>query len=51
MVFLSSHALFMQKYEIAEFSGLRSSGCVTFSNRESSFFDVVSAQLTPKVTL
>lgn len=51
MVFLNFHALFLQKFEVAEFSGLRSSGCVTFSNRESSFFDVVSAQLTPKVAL
>lgn len=48
---LNSHALSVQKFEVADFSGLRSSGCVTFSNRESSFFDVVSAQLTPKVTL
>ncbi|KAJ8561305.1 hypothetical protein K7X08_027495 [Anisodus acutangulus] len=41
---------FFKKFEVAEFSGLRSSGCVTFSNRESSLFDVVSAQLTPKTT-
>ncbi|KAK4348929.1 hypothetical protein RND71_031684 [Anisodus tanguticus] len=39
-----------KKFEVAEFSGLRSSGCVSYSNRESSFFDVVSAQLTPKTT-
>ncbi|KAK4354782.1 hypothetical protein RND71_026976 [Anisodus tanguticus] len=41
---------FSKKFEVAEFSGLRSTGCVSFSNRESSFFDVVSAQLTPKTT-
>lgn len=36
---------------MAEFSGLRSSVCVTTTKivREASFFDVVAAQLTPKV--
>lgn len=36
---------------MAEFSGLRSGGCVTFAKnaREPSFFDVVASQLTPKV--
>lgn len=37
---------------MAEFNGLRSA-CLTYSNngREGSFFDVVAAQLTPKVFL
>lgn len=41
----------VQKLEVAEFSGLRSSSCVTFAKnaREASFFDAVAAQLTPKV--
>ncbi|KAL2538088.1 glyceraldehyde-3-phosphate dehydrogenase B [Forsythia ovata] len=41
-----------QKLEVAEFSGLRSSGCVTFAKnaRETSFFDAVAAQITPKTT-
>ncbi|KAK6138817.1 hypothetical protein DH2020_027438 [Rehmannia glutinosa] len=43
---------FSKKVEVAEFSGLRSSGCVTFARngREASFFDLVAAQLTPKTT-
>ncbi|KAF4349389.1 hypothetical protein F8388_012559 [Cannabis sativa] len=49
----SSHSFptqcFSKKLEVAEFSGLRSSSCMTFSKngRETSFFDVVAAQLTP----
>ncbi|XP_047329482.1 glyceraldehyde-3-phosphate dehydrogenase B, chloroplastic [Impatiens glandulifera] len=41
-----------KRIDVAEFSGLRSSGCVTFATntRESSFFDVVASQLTPKAT-
>lgn len=37
---------------MAEFSGLRSSGCVTLgkNGREASFLDAVAAQLTPKVS-
>nr|GME00679.1 Glyceraldehyde-3-phosphate dehydrogenase B, chloroplastic [Ipomoea batatas] len=42
---------FSKKLEVAEFSGLKSSGCVTFSNREASFSDVVAAQLTPKAAV
>ncbi|OMP09267.1 putative glyceraldehyde 3-phosphate dehydrogenase [Corchorus olitorius] len=40
-----------KRLEVAEFSGLRSSSCVTFAKNvgETSFFDVVAAQLTPKV--
>lgn len=40
-----------QRSEVAEFSGLRSSGSVTYAKyvKDSSFFDVVSAQFTPKV--
>jgi hypothetical protein len=36
---------------VAEFSGLKSTSCVTYAinARDSSFFDVVAAQLTPKV--
>ncbi|GFP78955.1 glyceraldehyde-3-phosphate dehydrogenase b chloroplastic [Phtheirospermum japonicum] len=43
---------FSKKLEVAEFSGLRSGGCVTFSTnaREASFFDAVAAQLTPKTS-
>ncbi|XVF35807.1 hypothetical protein REPUB_Repub19eG0002600 [Reevesia pubescens] len=39
-----------KRLEVAAFSGLRSSSCVTFAKnvREASFFDVVAAQLTPK---
>ncbi|KAK4387823.1 Glyceraldehyde-3-phosphate dehydrogenase B, chloroplastic [Sesamum angolense] len=50
----ASHAFpaqcFSKKLEVAEFSGLRSCGSVTFAKngRESSFFDVVAAQLTSK---
>ncbi|KAG9144027.1 hypothetical protein Leryth_013909 [Lithospermum erythrorhizon] len=42
---------FSLKHEVVEFSGLRSSGCVTFSKnvKDSSFYDVVAAQLGPKV--
>ncbi|XP_027903333.1 glyceraldehyde-3-phosphate dehydrogenase B, chloroplastic isoform X1 [Vigna unguiculata] len=41
-----------KRLEVTEFSGLRSSSCVTYANnaRESSFFDTVAAQLTPKQT-
>ncbi|KAG6422932.1 hypothetical protein SASPL_113315 [Salvia splendens] len=41
---------FSKKLEVAEFSGLKSSGCVTFAKngREASFFDAVAAHLTPK---
>ncbi|RVW50862.1 Glyceraldehyde-3-phosphate dehydrogenase B, chloroplastic [Vitis vinifera] len=41
---------FAKRLEVAEFSGLRSGGCVTFAKnaREPSFFDVVASQLTPK---
>lgn len=41
----------MQRLEVGEFSGLRSSSCVTYASngRETSFFDAVAAQLTPKV--
>ncbi|GAB4854229.1 hypothetical protein Ancab_022816 [Ancistrocladus abbreviatus] len=39
-----------QKFEVAEFSGLRSGACVTHgkSAREATFRDVVAAQLTSK---
>ncbi|CAI9301871.1 unnamed protein product [Lactuca saligna] len=39
-----------KRSEVAEFSGLRSSGSVTYAKyvKDSSFFDVVSAQFTPK---
>ncbi|XVE56292.1 hypothetical protein DITRI_Ditri03aG0227000 [Diplodiscus trichospermus] len=42
--------LIVQRLEVAEFSGLRSSSYVTFAKniREASFFDVVATQLTPK---
>ncbi|PIA31965.1 hypothetical protein AQUCO_04700081v1 [Aquilegia coerulea] len=47
----SSHSFpaqcFTKRIEVADFSGLRSSTCLTFG-RESSFYDAVSAQLTPK---
>ncbi|GAA0154741.1 dehydrogenase [Lithospermum erythrorhizon] len=41
----------LKKHEVVEFSGLRSSGCVTFSKnvKDSSFYDVVAVQLGPKV--
>lgn len=41
----------LQRLEVAEFSGLRSNASVTYATyaREGSFFDVVAAQLTPKV--
>ncbi|KAK7283807.1 hypothetical protein RIF29_13553 [Crotalaria pallida] len=41
-----------KRLDVAEFSGLRSSSCVTYANhaRESSFFDAVASQLTPKTT-
>ncbi|KAI3762172.1 hypothetical protein L1987_52596 [Smallanthus sonchifolius] len=40
------------KVQVAEFSGLRSGGSVTYGKyvRDSSFFDAVSAQFTPKAT-
>ncbi|KAL8253484.1 hypothetical protein R6Q59_037177 [Mikania micrantha] len=40
----------IKRSEVAEFSGLRSSGSVTCGKyvRDSSFFDAVSAQITPK---
>ncbi|KAJ0570133.1 putative oxidoreductase [Helianthus annuus] len=40
----------IKRSEVAEFSGLRSSGSVTYGKyvRDSSFFDAVSAQFTPK---
>ncbi|GFP92959.1 glyceraldehyde-3-phosphate dehydrogenase b chloroplastic [Phtheirospermum japonicum] len=43
---------FSKKLEVAEYSGLRSSGCVTLAKNatEATFFDLVSAQLTPKTT-
>lgn len=43
--------LALQRLEVAEFSGLRSSSCLTYASngREASFFDAVAAQLTPKV--
>ncbi|MBA0823213.1 hypothetical protein Goarm_019960 [Gossypium armourianum] len=39
-----------KRLEVTEFSGLRSSSCVTFAKnvRDASFFDVLAAQLTPK---
>ncbi|RDX99922.1 Glyceraldehyde-3-phosphate dehydrogenase B, chloroplastic [Mucuna pruriens] len=39
-----------KRLEVTEFSGLRSTSCVTYASnaRESSFFDLVAAQLTPK---
>ncbi|KAF9618764.1 hypothetical protein IFM89_002459 [Coptis chinensis] len=41
---------FSKRLEVTEFSGLRSNSCLTYakSAREASFYDVVSAQLTPK---
>nr|AFG28405.1 glyceraldehyde-3-phosphate dehydrogenase B [Pyrus x bretschneideri] len=41
---------FSKRLEVGEFSGLRSSSCVTYASngREQSFFDTVAAQLTPK---
>lgn len=38
---------------MSEFSGLRSNSCVTYAAgaRDSSFFDVVAAQLTTKVRI
>lgn len=41
-----------KRLEVAEFSGLRSSTCLTYSKnaRGASFFDAVAAQLTPKTT-
>uniref|UniRef100_A0A803N9F5 Glyceraldehyde 3-phosphate dehydrogenase NAD(P) binding domain-containing protein n=1 Tax=Chenopodium quinoa TaxID=63459 RepID=A0A803N9F5_CHEQI len=41
--------MLMQKLEVADFSGLRSSNCVTFT-REASFHDVIASQLTTKPT-
>ncbi|XWS26037.1 hypothetical protein CRYUN_Cryun27aG0118900 [Craigia yunnanensis] len=40
----------VRRLEVAEFSGLRSSSCLTFAKnvRETSLFDVVAAQLTSK---
>ncbi|KAG5033727.1 hypothetical protein JHK85_009026 [Glycine max] len=40
----------LKRLEVTEFSGLRSTSCVTYANsaRESSFFDLVASQLTPK---
>ncbi|KAL5778686.1 hypothetical protein ACOSQ2_009423 [Xanthoceras sorbifolium] len=40
-----------KRLEVAEFSGLQSNACVTYASgaRDSSFFDVVAAQLAPKV--
>ncbi|XLR15393.1 hypothetical protein HN51_036359, partial [Arachis hypogaea] len=40
------------RLEVMEFSGLKSSSCVThaINARDSSFFDVVASQLTPKTT-
>ncbi|BBH02644.1 glyceraldehyde-3-phosphate dehydrogenase B subunit [Prunus dulcis] len=52
----SSHSFpaqcFSKRLEVGEFSGLRSSSCVTYASngRETSFFDAVAAQLTPKTT-
>ncbi|KAF5193554.1 Glyceraldehyde-3-phosphate dehydrogenase, partial [Thalictrum thalictroides] len=47
----SSHSFptqcFSKRIDVADFSGLRSTTCTTFG-RERSFYDVVSAQLTPK---
>ncbi|KAL3505507.1 hypothetical protein ACH5RR_035348 [Cinchona calisaya] len=42
---------FSKKLEVNEFSGLRSSACVTFAtnSRETSFFDALAAQFMPKV--
>ncbi|GMP44447.1 hypothetical protein CsSME_00013371 [Camellia sinensis var. sinensis] len=39
-----------KRLEVAEFSGLRSGGCVTYAKnaREASFFDVVASQVTTK---
>ncbi|PSD55248.1 hypothetical protein C7G65_19050, partial [Acinetobacter baumannii] len=39
-----------KRLDVAEFSGLRSSSCVTFAKnvRDASFSDVLAAQLTPK---
>ncbi|MBA0580496.1 hypothetical protein Gorai_022712, partial [Gossypium raimondii] len=39
-----------KRLEVTEFSGLRSSSCVTFAKnvRDASFFDVLAAQLSPK---
>jgi len=43
--------LIVQRLEVAEFSGLKSTSCITYASnaRESSFSDVVAAQLTTKV--
>ncbi|RYR48737.1 hypothetical protein Ahy_A07g034812 isoform A [Arachis hypogaea] len=43
---------FIMRLEVMEFSGLKSSSCVThaINARDSSFFDVVASQLTPKTT-
>ncbi|GER49698.1 glyceraldehyde-3-phosphate dehydrogenase [Striga asiatica] len=45
---------FSKKHEFAEFSGLKSIGCVTFAKNgtdSSYFFDAVAAQLTPKTVV
>ncbi|QHN93170.1 Glyceraldehyde-3-phosphate dehydrogenase B [Arachis hypogaea] len=44
---------FIMRLEVMEFSGLKSSSCVThaINARDSSFFDVVASQLTPKVAI
>ncbi|KAM7513974.1 hypothetical protein LguiA_003557 [Lonicera macranthoides] len=53
----TSHSLptqcFSKKLEVPDFSGLRSSACVTYAKntQASSLFDVVSAQLTPKIAV
>ncbi|XLR04230.1 hypothetical protein S83_070428 [Arachis hypogaea] len=41
-----------ERLEVMEFSGLKSSSCVThaINARDSSFFDVLASQLTPKTT-
>ncbi|KAF2310247.1 hypothetical protein GH714_007401 [Hevea brasiliensis] len=40
-----------KRLEVAEFSGLRASSCVTYAKNtsEASFFDLVAAQMNPKV--
>ncbi|KAB5557795.1 hypothetical protein DKX38_008704 [Salix brachista] len=43
----------LKRLEVAEFSGLRASSCVTYAKSagEGSFFDVVASQLAPKVAV
>uniref|UniRef100_A0A6N2LFK5 Glyceraldehyde-3-phosphate dehydrogenase n=1 Tax=Salix viminalis TaxID=40686 RepID=A0A6N2LFK5_SALVM len=43
----------LKRLEVAEFSGIRASSCVTYAKNagEGSFFDVVASQLAPKVAV